>query len=468
MAGSSRSNRVTAQGPFGYGAGEIGWLKAHVRLGRSYPLIAVRVCHRATPGGGVLQIFDSEDPTVLRTAAYASATARALDERGARINTIELDASLLGNDAGLLLEFKIEIEAATNELNETHAGETARHVLDSRDWEFVQPVEVRVALITTAVDSASDAPTAADIDDAAQLVEASVVETPDTVVPRRSVWWAVLVAAVVGGLGILAIAALMPSGPAGPQPAVEEAPTAVASEPVVATPAMGAPTSVVEVAAARTTAPPTATQPARTQAGEATPTQAPLGAPGQAVLDFAAGRTSGFAWPNDRQGAGWFDVDGYHLAARKPGRFVAIGVLPSQELHSLLITATFHKVTGPPGGGYGVIVGDAGPEPLDGANQTGRYLVFEVGDKGEVGLWRRDQDQWLQVIGWTPNAAVKSGNGENTLAVRVSGNALGFSVNQADVPVQPTGQAIAGRVGVFLGGDANEAVLSRLTVTPLD
>ncbi|MBV9898123.1 MAG: hypothetical protein JO020_28540, partial [Chloroflexi bacterium] len=65
-------------------------------------------------------------------------------------------------------------------------------------------------------------------------------------------------------------------------------------------------------------------------------------------------------------------------------------------------------------------------------------------------------------------AAVKSGNGENTLAVRVSGNALGFSVNQADIPVQPTGQAIAGRVGVFLGGDANEAVLSRLTVTPLD
>ena len=56
--------------------------------------------------------------------------------------------------------------------------------------------------------------------------------------------------------------------------------------------------------------------------------------------------------------------------------------------------ATFRKLIGPTGGGYGIIVRDQSPTLRDGASQDGRYVVLEVGDKGEVGMWRREADHF--------------------------------------------------------------------------
>jgi hypothetical protein len=185
-----------------------------------------------------------------------------------------------------------------------------------------------------------------------------------------------------------------------------------------------------------------------------------------ALLDFAPLRQAGLLWPNDPQSVSWFGTDGYHLTARKAGQFVAIGVLQNQDLRNALVTATFRKVGGPAGGGYGVILRDQPLGPRDGLDQRGNYLVFEVGDKGELGIWRRDQDQWVDILGWTPSSAVQTGSGENTLSVRAVGDQLEFSVNGTAVPTQTSAQPTSGGVGVFLGGDANEAVLTRLTVSP--
>jgi hypothetical protein len=172
------------------------------------------------------------------------------------------------------------------------------------------------------------------------------------------------------------------------------------------------------------------------------------------------------SWPNDEQSVGWFAPDGYHLAARKPGQFVAIGVLQNADLRDALVTATFHKVGGPAGGGYGIILRDQPQGPRDGLNQLGNYLVFEVGDKGQVGIWRRDQDQWVDILGWTSSPAVQPGSGENALRVRAVGDQLEFSVNGTPMPTQTSAQPTSGGVGLFLGGDANEAVLTQLSVTP--
>jgi hypothetical protein len=443
--------------------GAIGWFKAHVRVGSSYPIVAVRVCHRSTPGGGVLQVLNSEDPIVLRTAAYAIETARRLDQfGGGRIDLFELDASLLAGDAGVVLELKVTVEEPAGELDEAHISEAARRVLADGTWEFVEPIEVRAELVLRApveVEEAASAP--------AEAAGAVVEEAP-----RREYWRPGLVAAVLVGLFLLVLPVLLVNRPAAPStvaPAAEGtvAPTAVAgAEATAAVPTQlpAAPatqtqpgiadrvTAAVEVAAERVTPLPTATD------------VVPKGP----LLEFVPGRSGTFGWPNNRQGAAWFDNDGYHLAARTPGRFVAIGVLPGVNLRGVMVTATFHKIAGPPGGGYGVIVGDQGPTPRDGANQDGRYLVFEVGDRGEVGVWRRDQDQWRGVVEWTPSAAVSAGLGENTLAVRASSGSVAFGVNGTDIPLHLDTQPIAGGVGVFLGGDANEAVLSRLTVTQLD
>ena len=37
----------------------------------------------------------------------------------------------------------------------------------------------------------------------------------------------------------------------------------------------------------------------------------------------------------------------------------------------------------------------------------------EVGDKGEVGIWRREGDRWIDLLPWTRSDAVKPGNSTN-------------------------------------------------------
>src|SRR5439155_27154080 len=98
-------------------------------------------------------------------------------------------------------------------------------------------------------------------------------------------------------------------------------------------------------------------------------------------------------WPNDPTSTAWF-VDGeYRIFARRPNQFVAIGAPSKDRFDNLVASATFRKVGGPPGGGYGLIVGDQGPASPDGLNQSGQYYVLEVGDRGEYGFRRRDNDQ---------------------------------------------------------------------------
>jgi hypothetical protein len=251
-------------------------------------------------------------------------------------------------------------------------------------------------------------------------------------------------------------------------PAIAAAPTTapaavIAAAPTTAPAAEAAPTtgnSPVVVSGAVAVGSPTSVSAAVATLPAATPTQPPP------LLDFAPQRQAGLSWPNDPQSVGWFGPDGYHLMARKPGQFVAIGVLQNPDLRNALVTATFHKLGGPAGGGYGIILRDQPQGPRDGLNQLGNYLVFEVGDKGEVGIWRRDQEQWVDILGWTPSPAVKSGSGENSLSVRAVGDQLEFSVNGTAMPTQTSAQPASGGVGVFLGGDANEAVLTQLSVTP--
>lgn len=134
-----------------------------------------------------------------------------------------------------------------------------------------------------------------------------------------------------------------------------------------------------------------------------------------------------------------------------------------------VVTAAFRKVGGPSGGGYGVIVLDQGPGPRDGSNQEGRFHVLEAGDRGEIGVWRRDSDGWIDVLRWLPSRAVRPGGATNELTVRVVGPRLAFSVNGTEVwsgiDDQNPGE---GLVGVFVGGDSNEVVLERFVVQASD
>jgi hypothetical protein len=200
-------------------------------------------------------------------------------------------------------------------------------------------------------------------------------------------------------------------------------------------------------------------------AGCVTPAESPppvgaaLGPAPRVVLDTHFGR----GWPDDRQATAWVTPDGYRLFARSAGQFVAVrsplGALPAD----IVVSATLHKVGGPTGGGYGLIVSDQSQSAGDGLDQTGQYVVAAVGDRGEIGIWRREGDRWQDLVPWKRSAAVRLNAAPNDLAVTISDARLSFSVNGTAVASVDTGLR-GGGVGVFTGGDANEVSVDRFVV----
>jgi hypothetical protein len=180
----------------------------------------------------------------------------------------------------------------------------------------------------------------------------------------------------------------------------------------------------------------------------------------QAVVD----ERFGHAWPNDPRGTAWVTPDGgYRLYARAPGLFVAVRAPFTDIPTDVVVASTFHKVGGPPGGGYGLIVSDQNASAGDGRDQAGRYVVAAVGDRGEIGVWRRDADHWTDLLPWTASSAVRQASAPNQLSAHLTENHLTFTVNGNQVASLDTGLK-PGRVGIFTGGDSNQVVVERFSV----
>ena len=272
---------------------------------------------------------------------------------------------------------------------------------------------------------------------------------------------------------------------AAPRPTAAPAPTAAVASPAQSAPNTTAASQAQNTTAAQpqgattTSASQTATSssqsPSTTAAGPSqSPTAAssPQGATaatgqGQPLLDVRFASGPGKGWPDNPAVAAWSD-GAYRLQARQPARFVAIGAPLTQALSDVVISATFRKTGGPPGGGYGLIVRDQGPDPRDGANQTMNAFVLEAGDLGEFGIWRRDGDRWVDLVAWTRSAAVRMGGSPNDLTVRAVGNRLTFTINGTQVASVEDAAPMAGGAGVFVGGDYNEVALDRFTVQAAD
>jgi hypothetical protein len=168
-------------------------------------------------------------------------------------------------------------------------------------------------------------------------------------------------------------------------------------------------------------------------------------------------------WPSDPLGTAWFAGTTYQLFARVPAHFVAVSAPTSRVLRDVVVTGTFRKIGGPPGGGYGLIVRDQGPGPSDGQNQVGHFYVAEVGDRGEVGVWRRDGDHWVDLLPWTVSRAVRPGWATNEVALQALGNTLTLVVNGREV-AQPVDSVLEdGVVGLFVGGAGNEVPVERFS-----
>jgi hypothetical protein len=168
-------------------------------------------------------------------------------------------------------------------------------------------------------------------------------------------------------------------------------------------------------------------------------------------------------WIDNVPFAGWY-AGAYTLAARVAPRFVAVAAPQSQALGDVVVSGTFHKVGGPPGGGYGFVLRDQEPAQRDGSNQSGHFYVVEVGDRGQIVMWRRDDTRWVDLLTWTDSPAVRPGSALNELAVRAIGNQFTLLVNGREVMTQTDSTLATGGVGIYVGGDNNEVAIDRFTV----
>ena len=254
-----------------------------------------------------------------------------------------------------------------------------------------------------------------------------------------------------------------PNGAAAAQTTAPANPSGTAAQPAAAATrpnpaAASAAAAAASAAAARvqpTLAPTIAPTPAQ-------PTAVPTAA-ARTLLDedFTA---SALNWPNDPQGTAWLTSGSYQLATRDASKFVAISAPVAQTPNDVVVSATLRKVSGPIGGGYGIILRDQGPLPQEGTRQDGRYYVLEVGDKGEVGIWRRESDHWVDVLPWQHSDIVKTDSSTNELTVRAIGNTLSLFVNGTQVTTRTDDALTFGSVGLFVGGDGNHVAVEHFSV----
>jgi hypothetical protein len=199
-------------------------------------------------------------------------------------------------------------------------------------------------------------------------------------------------------------------------------------------------------------------------AAQATPAAAAASVQGPAPLFDERFTTNDAGWPSNPVGAALITNGTYRMATRQAGQFAAVGAPVANVPGDVVVSATFRKLAGPTGGGYGIIVRDQEQTLRDGSSQDGHYYVLEVGDKGEVGIWRRDADHWVDLLPWQHADAVNIGAASNDLSVRAVGDMLSLSVNGSQVASRNDGSLSKGRAGLFVGGDGNQVAISRFTI----
>jgi len=522
--------RIPAETPEGDSgpAHKTGWMDAHLRVRNGYPLVSVRYSQLDSNGRSAA---DWSEEAILPISAYAAGLARAIAAEGQVPRRILVEAVASPPRLGDQAAIELQVWVDGSGLDEVGLRRIAVAVVQERIARAElglagQPTVVaRLLASSPAAPRADDAPQpvphspgAHDPDnqrdsrlasprpksrsivrepvqaDNSKLKALNALRPPRPAMrirpPRLRLrvpqlplhgWRLALASAAVAVLAVsVVVLATWPGAASEPAtsgglPAATKQPSAPTA---VTQPTFGPPSELAGTghsATAVALAEPEAAGAQPTRAAPSTPLPAvptplpiePASAP-RTLVDFSAQAAAPADWPNDPASTAWFGPDGYHLLARQPGQFVAVGVLADRHLRDVVLTATFHKTGGPAGGGYGLIVRDQGPGPRDGLNQRGRFLVVEVGDRGDVGMWRRDDDQWIDLLPWMPSAAVHPLNADNSLAVKLVGDQMTLSVNGSEVAMRTDATFQDGGAGVFVGGDNNQAVLTRLTLQATD
>jgi hypothetical protein len=169
-------------------------------------------------------------------------------------------------------------------------------------------------------------------------------------------------------------------------------------------------------------------------------------------------------WPNTPpHSTAWIADGAYRVLVREPAHFVAIDAPVTAPVRDGVVTATFHQTGGPPGG-YGLIVRDQGPRPRDGSDETGRFYVLMVNNRGEACISRWEGDHWVDLAPCTPSEVVHPANATNELVALVVRNRLALVVNGTLVASARDEALDVGGVGLYVDGDRAEVALDEFIV----
>jgi hypothetical protein len=169
-------------------------------------------------------------------------------------------------------------------------------------------------------------------------------------------------------------------------------------------------------------------------------------------------------WPEDPGAMASYSDGTYRLVVRGTEAGLVVHAPVEELLDDVVVMATFRKMSGPPGGRYGVLVRNGAPNLEDGVKTMGRGYLFEVSDRGEVGIWRRGEHRWVELVPWTPSTAVRLGDAANELTVWAIGSRLVFLVNGTPMAETEDPVPARGRLGIFAGGLQNEVIVERVFI----
>jgi len=172
-------------------------------------------------------------------------------------------------------------------------------------------------------------------------------------------------------------------------------------------------------------------------------------------------------WPDDSVAGARLVPVGYRLTPPLDNQVLVIGAPGESSLRDVLVAATFRKLGGASGGVFGLFLRDHGPGPRDGRNQAGRYYVAQVDDQGEVGIWRHEQEGWVELAPWTPSAALRPAPASNDVSFEIVGGRLTFIVNGTPAASAHDTALDRGGVGLIVAGIGNDVLVERFVVHAL-
>jgi hypothetical protein len=148
--------------------------------------------------------------------------------------------------------------------------------------------------------------------------------------------------------------------------------------------------------------------------------------------------------------AEWGYQDGeYRIVVHAKDMTVWANTRERYDLANLVMVVEARRVAGPLDNQYGVIV-----HYQDRAN----FYSFMVSSDGQYAVQMLRDDNWQELVKWTPSAVIRQDEGTNVLRVEVKGSEMRFLVNGELLCVVEDSTIASGSIGLAAGSFAEAGV----------